>query len=273
MTTGIVVSDQQARQQDRAKRIKDGIQNVEEFGKDVADAFAECDWVTAGQDTWDDYCQAEFGRSLPRLDRDAQRDLIGSLSDKGMSTRAIESATGISRSTVSRVVAVVPDETTDARVTGTGGKPYPRKRPSRKPKTIPDEVADEAKPAEPVRRIDDPRFQISREYRYWHAEMRRSKDMDDPAFQKYFELEIEENADAHVRSNSALNKVKADQKRSEAKRLRDEEARKPRGPRIVRLWSGAIPSGSRSTPPQSQSMSHSGRTCRSISALWRGCTD
>ena len=119
----------------------------------IVTAYTERAWDVLGYGTWDQYCAAEFGSVRLRLPREERRDVVCSLRESGLSDRAIESATGISRRTLIRDrrsggdnVTTSPEmidaEVIDAEVvpeptpiTGTGGKTY---RPKRKPKPKPE---------------------------------------------------------------------------------------------------------------------------------------
>ncbi|GAB2906757.1 hypothetical protein GCM10027047_01220 [Rhodococcus aerolatus] len=112
-------------------------------------------WTALGYDSWDDYCENEFGGSRIRLPREERREVVSSLRDQGMSLRAIASATGQSEPTVRRDLAgassdapaterTAPPHVTDLitaddlaelnqpappRTTGTDGKSYRRPEP------------------------------------------------------------------------------------------------------------------------------------------------
>jgi lambda repressor-like predicted transcriptional regulator len=66
----------------------------------VKDAYIGRAWVVLGYENWDAYCSAEFPTSRMRLPREERAEVVASLRDSGLSIRAIESATGISRKTV-----------------------------------------------------------------------------------------------------------------------------------------------------------------------------
>lgn len=68
----------------------------------IATAYTERAWDVLGYGTWDQYCAAEFGSVRLRLPREERRDVVCSLRESGLSDRAIESATGISRRTLIR---------------------------------------------------------------------------------------------------------------------------------------------------------------------------
>jgi hypothetical protein len=77
-----------------------------------------------GYESWDDYCVAEFHGAALRLPRERRREAVATLSEAGLSVRAIAAATGAGRSTVGRDIAGVPNGTPgDTR--GLDGKTYP----------------------------------------------------------------------------------------------------------------------------------------------------
>lgn len=95
----------------------------------VKRAYVERAWAALGYDGWDDYCTREFGTSRLRLPREERSEVVASLRESGLSVRAIASATGISKDTVSRSLAGVSNET--PAITGTDGKTYAPTQPAR----------------------------------------------------------------------------------------------------------------------------------------------
>lgn len=55
-----------------------------------------------GYESWDDYCKGEFHGAQLRLPLDKRREVVKTLTEAGLSTRAIASATGASRPTVTK---------------------------------------------------------------------------------------------------------------------------------------------------------------------------
>lgn len=137
----------------RAERIRSGIRALAELQQDITEAYHARDWQTLGYDTWDEYVSEEFGHALPKLDRTERRELVVNLRAEGLSTRAIASATGTSKSQVAedaRVQNWTPevDEPESAPVTGLDGKTYAPKSPP----ITPEEIADLVPPPQnPVR--------------------------------------------------------------------------------------------------------------------------
>lgn len=108
-------------------RIKVAVDVVWEL---VIDAYQRRAWVALGYATWDDYTTREFGTSRLRLPREERPDVVCSLREAGLSTRAIVAVTGLSKGTVGEAIGAgaqnrAPD------TTGLDGKTYPAKsRPS-----------------------------------------------------------------------------------------------------------------------------------------------
>jgi transposase len=78
-------------------------------------------WETLGYESWEAMCTNEFGMTL-HLPREQRRELVADLTAKGMSTRAIAPALGVTDVTVRRdrgATNVAP-----ANVVGLDGKPY-----------------------------------------------------------------------------------------------------------------------------------------------------
>lgn len=120
----------------RAERIRSGMENLHALRTDIADAYLAMDWNSLGYDTWDAYVEAEFIGPHLRLPRDERRELVGSLSKAGMSTRAIAAATGMGKSQIAEDISGVRKRTPDhdtqsnrtasshASVKGIDGKTY-----------------------------------------------------------------------------------------------------------------------------------------------------
>lgn len=94
----------------------------------IQEAYTSRAWAALGYDTWDDYCNAEFGATRLRLPREERQEVVASLRESGLSIRAIASATGINKETVSRDLQVSGIQTAEV-VTGVDGKSYAASRP------------------------------------------------------------------------------------------------------------------------------------------------
>ena len=104
-------------------RIRVGVDAVWDM---IKRAYTSRAWSVLGYSSWDDYCTREFGTSRIRLPREERQEVVASMREIGMSTRAIASATGTSHQTVANSLnAGVKNLTPDpAPITGTDGKTY-----------------------------------------------------------------------------------------------------------------------------------------------------
>ena len=85
----------------RADRIRRGLKSWHELQNAITEAYRVRDWETLGYPTWDAYVTGEFGDLLPQFKSgDERREIVTSLSEAGMPTRAIASATATSKGTV-----------------------------------------------------------------------------------------------------------------------------------------------------------------------------
>lgn len=101
----------------------------------IKEAYVSRAWDSLGYSSWDDYCTQEFGTSRIRLPREERREVVASMREIGMSTRAIASATGNSKDTVARSLRAGVSNATPAPVTGTDGKTYTQ-RPQPQPEQM-----------------------------------------------------------------------------------------------------------------------------------------
>lgn len=134
-------------------RIKVGVEAIWEL---VKQAFQSRAWAALGYDSWDDYCTREFGTSRIRLPREERQEVVASMREIGMSTRAIASATGDSPRTVRRAIdssgANAPVD-----VTGVNGKTYtPKPRPEPAPGFSPGDLEELNNNEEEVRPVFQP---------------------------------------------------------------------------------------------------------------------
>lgn len=83
-------------------QIKVGVEAVWQL---ITRAYTERAWDVLGYSSWDDYCTREFGTSRLRLPREERTEVVSSLRDSGLSLRAIEAATGVSRPTIIKDLA------------------------------------------------------------------------------------------------------------------------------------------------------------------------
>jgi transposase-like protein len=86
----------------------------------LVEAYQRRAWAALGYSTWDAYTDAELGQVRLRLPREDRREVVASMTEAGMSTRAIGSALGVNEATVSRdrarVASATPDEPIDAEI-------------------------------------------------------------------------------------------------------------------------------------------------------------
>lgn len=112
----------------------------------IREAYTSRTWAVLGYDTWDTYCTAEFGDTRLRLPREERQEVVASLRDSGLSTRAIASATAMSEATVRRDLFATASNDAVANVTGVNGKTY---TVTREPEVIDAELVDEPARPEP----------------------------------------------------------------------------------------------------------------------------
>ncbi|MEV5832841.1 hypothetical protein [Nocardia sp. NPDC052112] len=114
---------------DLTDRIRVGVEAVWEL---VKQAYVSRAWSVLGYDSWDDYCTREFGNSRLQLPREERSEVVASMREIGMSTRAIAAATGVSDITVRRELAGATNVAPEP-VIGVDGKTYQPKPPAQEP--------------------------------------------------------------------------------------------------------------------------------------------
>jgi len=136
VVTGEVVSLTEAEARALTDEIRSDIAGV---GAKIERAYFGRAWTVLGYGTWDDYCDAEFASSFPRLPRPERVAIVCALSEADMSGRSIAAAIGVTEGTVrndlksgAQNYAPAPEDTTPAptkppTVTGADGKTYPAK--------------------------------------------------------------------------------------------------------------------------------------------------
>lgn len=110
-----------------ARRLTDKIKSaVEGTWQLIQQAYTTRAWDALGYQSWDDYCSREFGTSRLRLPREERQEVVASMRENGMSTRAIGSALGVSDGTVRTDLSGAQNyaPAAPAEVTGTDGKTY-----------------------------------------------------------------------------------------------------------------------------------------------------
>lgn len=144
----IELSHSQAR--DLTDRIKVGVEAIWEL---IKQAYQSRAWAALGYDSWDDYCTREFGTSRIRLPREERQEVVASMREIGMSTRAIGTAIGASEATVRRELAGASNDapvSAPQPVVGTDGKTYaprPTPRPEPEPESDPDDEGGTSTPS------------------------------------------------------------------------------------------------------------------------------
>ncbi|MFF3566865.1 hypothetical protein ACFYXQ_03690 [Nocardia jiangxiensis] len=115
---------------DLTDRIKVGVEAVWEL---VKQAYVSRAWLVLGYDSWDDYCTREFGNSRLQVPRENRSEVVASMREFGMSTRAIAAVTGMGHGTVVRNLPAGVPNGTPAPVMGVDGKTYQPKPPVQEP--------------------------------------------------------------------------------------------------------------------------------------------
>lgn len=109
-----------------ARELVDAIrQSTEIVWRQVVRAYEGRAWLALGYGSWDELCDAELDGAHLRLPREERQEVVASLRDSGMSTRAIAAATGVSVGTVHADLAGTCSELNTS--TGVDGKSYPAK--------------------------------------------------------------------------------------------------------------------------------------------------
>lgn len=98
----------------------------------IREAYTSRSWAVLGYDTWDAYCTAEFGETRLRLPREERQEVVASLRENGLSTRAIAAATGMDQKTVRNDLAVAGEDFSSP-VLGADGKTYAASRQQPEP--------------------------------------------------------------------------------------------------------------------------------------------
>ncbi|MGW7087595.1 hypothetical protein ACWGH2_29420 [Streptomyces sp. NPDC054871] len=168
---------------DEARALTDRIKiAVEGTWQLIREAYTSRTWAVLGYDSWDAYCTAEFGETRLRLPREERQEVVASLRDSGLSTRAIASAAGIAQDTVRRDLNAGERNRSPASspITGTDGKTY---TVTREPEVVDAELADEpaprtyTAPPSPERAPDrQPRVDVSRTVLVALTELRQTRE-------------------------------------------------------------------------------------------------
>ncbi|MFI6867583.1 hypothetical protein [Nocardia sp. NPDC050406] len=115
---------------DAARELTDRIRTHLEVACElIKQAFASRAWSALGYGSWEDYCAGEFDNARVRIPREDRAEVVASMREIGMSTRAIAAATGLGYGTVQRDLREPsgdPNGSPDT-VIGLDGKQYPPK--------------------------------------------------------------------------------------------------------------------------------------------------
>ncbi|WP_067704504.1 hypothetical protein [Nocardia jejuensis] len=144
---------------DEARELTENIRRgVEQVWALVTHAYACRVWTVLEYDSWDAYCSVEFDGARLRIPREERSQVVESLRESGMSTRAIAAATGLGYGTVQRGIAELSGDPNGSRdsVVGLDGKQYQPKPVDRDTITVPDSAEEQSDqdeaPASPRRR-------------------------------------------------------------------------------------------------------------------------
>lgn len=133
-----------AEARDRADRIRAGLPGYVQMRQEIAAAYVCKDWAALEYGSWAEYVMAEYGPDLQRLSRGERQEAVRDLRDKGMSTRQIAKAAGVTHTQVQRDLktqvepnvppvaepeASKPEPKAPERVNGADGKSYPASKP------------------------------------------------------------------------------------------------------------------------------------------------
>lgn len=95
-STGEVVAMGEA----EARDLIDSIRSTGDImWRQIVRAFHGRAWIALGYQSWDELCEHEFDGARIKLPREDRREVVASLRDAGMSTRAIGAAIGVSHET------------------------------------------------------------------------------------------------------------------------------------------------------------------------------
>lgn len=113
---------------DQARQLTDRIKvAVEGTWLLIQEAYTSRAWAVLGYESWDSYCNTEFGSARLRLPREERQEVVASLRESGLSLRAIASATGAAYNTVLKDVTQIESP---GEITGSDGKLYAATRVS-----------------------------------------------------------------------------------------------------------------------------------------------
>ncbi|PJM79978.1 hypothetical protein [Bifidobacterium scaligerum] len=180
-----------------------------------------------GYTSWGEYAEHEFATHTVNLTAPIRRELVGRLSEAGMSTRAIAPAINVSKSTVADDIQLsrnrtvenqaIPSATADPSVVGIDGKvrSYPKPEPVEHVDTDTGEVVDESgavASVQPVTVRRSPRRPLAEQFTHTIVQLMKDTDalsrlVDDDRFQSNKQNIALRNKSDVIRAIEALSKV------------------------------------------------------------------
>ncbi|MFJ9368770.1 helix-turn-helix domain-containing protein [Nocardia sp. NPDC101769] len=107
----------------------------------IKQAYTARVWEALSYGSWDAYCAAEFDGAQLRIPREERSEIVASLREIGMSSRAIAAATGLARGTILKELDQVDQIEPPDSVVGLDGKTYQPKTADRESDPV-DDAAD-----------------------------------------------------------------------------------------------------------------------------------
>jgi len=111
-------------------------------------------WLALGYGSWDTWCEAEIKTGHLRIPGEERCEVVGTLRAAGLSTRAIGSATGLSKGTVGRALKEGAPSGAPQNVTGTDGKAYPSAGSARPRQRVKSPAERDAETADKIRLLE-----------------------------------------------------------------------------------------------------------------------
>ncbi|NNH75859.1 hypothetical protein HLB23_39425 [Nocardia uniformis] len=190
---------------DAARELTDRIRTHLEVACElIKQAFTSRAWAALNYSTWDDYCASEFDNSRVRIPREDRAEVVASMREIGMSTRAIAAATGLSVGTTHSALSGVQNRTPDT-VTGLDDKSYQPKTPVSQQES-PSCATEEKAPPSPKRRPITKAFDATR-YELVKNTKSLARLAEDERFDRYAEQLAHSHRSDLIRARDALQAV------------------------------------------------------------------
>lgn len=190
---------------DAARELTDRIRTHLEVACElIKQAFTSRAWAALSYATWDDYCASEFDNSRVRIPREDRAEVVASMREIGMSTRAIAAATGLSQRTISneaREQNCSPDT-----VIGLDGKAYQPKPPAPTPNSLSESRAEQKTTPTSKRRPITKAFDTTR-YELVKNTKSLVRLVDDKRFDQYAEQLAHSHRSDLIRARDAIQVV------------------------------------------------------------------